>query len=90
MEEPQQSVPEADLVDSTGQPILQQSVVDALINAEVFLPHGDDLLVAKVLWRAIDSKGKVIGFPDTNLLVNTLQYDVEFPDGNIKKYTEKY
>jgi len=49
MKEPQQSVPYADLVDSTGQPILQQSVADTLINAEVFLPHGDDLLMAKVL-----------------------------------------
>ena len=35
----------------------------------------------------MDEQGKVIGSPDENPILNTLIYDVEFPDGNIKKYS---
>ena len=42
--------------------------------------------MAKVLRRSVDKKGKVIGNANDNPLLNTLMYDVEFPDGNIKKY----
>ena len=42
--------------------------------------------MAKVLGRTLDKQGRVIGNPNDNPLLNTLMYDVEFPDGNIKKY----
>ena len=42
--------------------------------------------MAKVLGRTLDKQEKVIGNPNDNPLLNTLMYDVEFPDGNIKKY----
>ena len=35
----------------------------------------------------MDEQGKVIGSPDENPILNTLIYDVEFPDINIKKYS---
>ena len=79
-------IPEADCVDNKGQPIMQQSLTDMLINSEVLLPHGEDLLIAKVLQRSMDYQGGVIDNLDENLLLNTLIYDVEFPDGNVKKY----
>ncbi len=34
-------IPEADLVDASGKPIIMQLLVDRLINAEVLLPIGD-------------------------------------------------
>ena len=40
----------------------------------------------KVLRCLMDKMGKVVGEPHENPLLNTLIYDVEFPDGNIKKY----
>ena len=86
MEEDTDVMPEADCVDATGKPLLQQSVTDVLINSEVLLPHGEDLQMAKVLGRTLDKQGRVVGNPDDNPLLNTLMYDVEFPDGNIKKY----
>ena len=79
-------IPEADCVDNKRQPILQQSLIYTLINNEVLLPHGEELLIAKVLRRLVEKQGKVIGSPDENPILNTLIYDVEFPDGNIKKY----
>lgn len=86
VEEPHLEIPEADCVDSTGKPILQQSLADTLIHSEVLLPHGENLHMAKVLRRSMDKAGKVVGKPSDNPLLNTLMYDVEFPDGNIKKY----
>lgn len=86
VEEPHIEVPEADCVDATGKPILQQSLADTLIHSEVLLPHGEDLQMAKVLRRSVNPEGRVIGNANDNPLLNTLMYDVEFPDGNIKKY----
>ena len=62
-------------------------MTDTLINNEVLLPHREELLIAKVLRRSVDEQGKVIGSPDENPILKTLIYDVEFPDGNIKKYS---
>ena len=42
--------------------------------------------MAKVLRKSVDENGKVIGAHNKNTLLNTLVYDVEFPDGDVKKY----
>ena len=42
--------------------------------------------MTKVLGRTMDKQSRVIGNPNDNPLLNTLMYDVEFHDGNIKKY----
>jgi hypothetical protein len=78
---------EADCVDATGKPIMQQSMTDHLINAEVLLPQGEEMQMAKVIGRSLDAEGKVIGNFEENILLNTLVYDVEFPDGSIKPYS---
>jgi len=77
-------IPAAEAVDSTGKPINQQSVADLLINAEVLLNNGDSRQMAKVVRRSLDSDGNVIGNLGGNL--NSLVYDVEFPDGLVKQY----
>ena len=42
-------IPEAECVDNKVQPILQQSLTDTLINNDVIIPPGEELLIAKVL-----------------------------------------
>ena len=42
--------------------------------------------MAKVLRRSIDSKGLIIGEFAENPILNSLVYDVEFPDGVVKQY----
>ena len=42
--------------------------------------------MAKVLMNSVDENGEVIGTHTENPLLNTLVYDVEFPDGDVKKY----
>ena len=62
------------------------SLTDVLINAEVLLDHGDSAALSRVVCRAVDSDGKVIGKWDSNSILNTLVYECEFNDGTIKEY----
>ena len=79
-------IPEADIVDATGRPILQQSFADTLINAEVLLPHGESKALATVMRRSVDVDGKLIGCLNDNPLLNTMVYDCEFSDGTTKAF----
>ena len=85
-ETPPSVMPEADIVDNAGRPICQQSMTDLLVNAEVLLPQGEELQLAKVVGQSFDANGKVIGRFDENPLLNSLVYDVRFPDGTVKEY----
>ena len=85
-EEQPVSVPQADVLDATGKPLMQQSMADTLINAEVLLPQGEATALARVVRRCIGSDGKVIGEHDENPMLNTLVYECEFPDGSVKEY----
>jgi hypothetical protein len=78
---------EADLLDAAGKPILMHSLNDVLINAEVLLDYGDPAALARVIRRAVDSDGNVIGSWDSNPILNTLVYECEFDDGMIKEYS---
>jgi hypothetical protein len=42
--------------------------------------------MAKVVRRSIDENGKIVGSFNENPALNTLVYEVEFPDGAIKEY----
>ena len=42
--------------------------------------------MATVLRCSIDADGNIIGTFDTNPNLNTLIYDVKFPDGAVKQY----
>ena len=54
--------------------------MDTLIQAEVLLPHGEELIAAKVIRRTLDEIGKVTGIHSDNTILNTLRYNLEFPD----------
>ena len=84
-ETPARSLPD-DPVDASGKAIFEQPFYDAMINAEVLLPQGEGMKSAKVKGRAKDSEGNIIGNYDSNPLLNSMLYDVEFPDGAIKQY----
>ena len=42
--------------------------------------------IGNIIPQAKDENGKFIGTHDENCLMNTLAYDVEFPDGAVKRY----
>ena len=78
---------EADIVDAAGKPVNQQSLHDVLINAELHLPQGESEQLARVVRRSVGPDGKVTGAFNDNPLLNTLVYEVEFPDGELKHYS---
>jgi hypothetical protein len=73
-------------VDAAGQPIMMHSLTDALINVEVLLRKDDAKAIARVVCRAVNSNGKVIGNWNVNPILNTLVYECEFGNGTIREY----
>lgn len=60
---------------------------DGYINAEVLLPQdGEHMRAAKVMGKAKDSNGKIIGQHNANPILNTTVYNVMFPDGGVQQY----
>eukprot|EP00957_Ditylum_brightwellii_P198570 15134225-Ditylum_brightwellii.AAC.1 len=59
---------------------------DLLLNAEVLLQLVDEVRVGKVTQHAIRPNGTVAGTYDDNPMMNTMIYDVEFPDGQVRVY----
>ena len=76
-----------DIVDANGRLLCQQPAYDKIINAEVLLQHGDSVQSAKVLQRSLGPDGITVGKYDDNPGLNSIIYDVEFPDGTVKEYS---
>ena len=80
-------IPEADIVDAAGKPIANTSFGDLMIGIEVQLPQGEEkTALCKVLRRSVDKDGKTTGVYNKDPTLNTMLYDVEFPDGIVKQY----
>ena len=70
------------------------SLVDAFMNAEVLLPQGEEsegyegssLVKAKVIHQFCDEDGNVMSNTNIQPELNTLMYELEFPDGEIRPY----
>ena len=75
-----------DIVGSTGKLINQQPAYDQIINAEVQLQLGEEMVTGKVAQRTIGPDRQVTGTYDNNPYLNSIIYDVEFPDGQVKEY----
>ena len=75
-----------DTVDSTGRLINQQPLYDRLINAEVQLQLGDQMSHGVVRRRSIGPDGRSHGEYDDNPFLNSIIYEVEFPDGQVREY----
>lgn len=76
-----------DPVDSTNTAVFEKLVTDRLIHAEIHLPQGEEMKAARVIKRCLDENGELIGTYDDNPMLNSLLYEVEFPDGEIREYS---
>ena len=80
-------VPETeDTVDANGRLLDQQPLYDRLINAEVQLQLEDEMVLGTVKRRALGPDGTSVGTYDENPYLNSMVYEVEFPDGQTKEY----
>ena len=74
-----------DLPDGTYS--FEKPLTDQCINSELNLTLGEQMKHSKVIGCYKDNDGNVVGSHDENLVLNTMVYDVEFPDGAVRKYT---
>ena len=65
---------------------VDQPMTDPIINSEVHLPQGEEMKAARITGRSRNEKGEIVGTYNENPILNTLTYDVEFPDGEIREY----
>ena len=75
---PSLAMPEADEFDP--------EVFDAYLRAEVLLPKGDSLVTGTVVGRKRDMDGNPIGRRNSNPILDSRVYDVQFPDGHVKEF----
>jgi hypothetical protein len=59
---------------------------DKYLAVEVLLPHGGELVRAKVTSRKRASDGTPVGVTHWNLILDTREYEVSFPDGSTDCY----
>ncbi len=86
-DEPKRVIPDIeDTVDATGKLLNQQPAYDKILHSEVSLQMGESMTVGKVTKRALGPDGTVAGTYDENPCLNTMIYEVEFPDGTLKEY----
>ena len=74
-------------VDNDGTTDFEKPITDHWIHVEMNLPQGDAMYNFKVIVCATDQDENVIVTYDDNPYSNTMMYDVEFPDGEIKEYS---
>ena len=65
----------------------ETSLIDSFLHAELLLPQVESLSRAKVIGQSATDSGDPIGSYDVNPLLNSILYDVEFDDGEIKQYS---
>ena len=75
-----------DPVQPNGATVFEKPITDHWIHAELNLPQGEEMKAARVIGRSKNRDGNVIGSYNDNPLINTMVYDVEFPDGAIREY----
>ena len=75
-----------DVVDATRKQLNQNPAYDRNINSEVALQIDNEVKKGKVVRRATGPDGKVTDTYNDNPILNTVLYDVEFPDGQVREY----
>ena len=76
-----------DPVDATGHLLDQQPAYNKIINAEVCLPQFDTYRRARVVGQTVGPDGQTVGMYNKNPILNTMDYDVEFPYGKVCEYS---
>ena len=76
-----------DPVDDDGVAQFEAPLTYLLIHVEVHPPQGKEMQSAKVLRHSKDDSGEIRGTYNENTILNTLVYDVDFPDGEVREYS---
>jgi hypothetical protein len=75
-----------DTVETNGQLLNQQPAYNRILHSEVSLQLREEMSVGKVTKCTIDPDGTKAGSYDEDPYLNSMVYEVEFPDRQIKEY----
>ena len=84
---PRRMYSQEEIVDHNNNTLCQQPAYDKMINDEVTLQCGENVEKVRVILRSMGPDGKTTGEYDDNPILNSVLYDVEFPDGQVKEYS---
>ena len=76
-----------DTVDATGTLLNQSPAYDRMINVEVWMQLDDTVFGGRVKRWALGPDGQMTGKYDTNPYHNSILYEVEFDDGQVREYS---
>ena len=76
-----------DSVDSSGCLLNQLLAYDCLLNTEIQLQLDDEIALGKVGHRVLGPEGIVVRKYDNNPILNSMTYEVEFVNGQVREYT---
>ena len=76
-----------DSVDSSRGLLNQLLAYDQLLNAEVQLLLDDEIAMGKVVHWVLGPEGIVVSKYDDNPILNSMTYEVEFVDGQVRDYS---
>ena len=85
MDELVESPDHEEILDSMGRILEQQLAFDKIINTEVMIQNRDEMAMGKVARQSLDADGRMTVTYHDNPFLNTITYDVEFPDGQVKE-----
>ena len=63
-----------------------QPAFDKIINAEVMIQNSDEMAMGQVARRSLDADGRMTWTYHDNPFLNTITYNVEFSNGQVKEY----
>ena len=85
-EDSSDSEPDLDVTVDNNKEVNHQPYYDSLIHGKVTLQLDHMIQCGKVKGRTLSPDGSIIGIYNDNPLLNTLTYDVEFEDGDVREY----
>ena len=71
---------------TNGTVVFEHPITNQCIHTELNLHRGEEMKKAKLVGRYKDNYVNIIDKYDSNPMLNTMVYDVDFPDGTIHKY----
>jgi hypothetical protein len=88
-EEVARTIPDIeDSVNANGLLLNQLPAYDKMVHSEVALQLGENMSTGKVTQQLLGPDGRTAGTTyDDNPMLNSIVYEVKFPDGQVKEYT---
>ena len=77
-------MPDTEIYQYNDSPSIE--IDDEHIGQKVLLPQNDQMFLSKIIKRKINSDGSLVGTKNSNPILDSRIYEVEYPDGSVAEY----